>query len=79
MDQKWIRINNNEGTRKTEGQQISVTDEDLEKRLHAKMKEFNSKIEMGRKLKLLVDKNRYNVNGLDNDMIEALKIYKLHG
>ena len=38
----------------TKGQQISytsVTDEDLEKRLHAKMKEFNSKIEMGREVK----------------------------
>ena len=35
----------------------SVTDEDLEKRLHAKMKEFNSKIEMGRKVKLIVNMN----------------------
>ena len=61
----------------TKGQKISYTsvmDEDLEKRLHAKMKEFNSRIEMGRKVKLIVDKNRYNLNGLDNDMMEALKI-----
>ena len=59
-------MENNEGTGKTEGQQISVTDEDLEKRLHAKMKEFNSKIEMERKVKLIVDKNR-----LDNDTMET--------
>ena len=51
----------------------------LEKRLHAKMKEFNRRIEMGRIIKLLVDKYGYNGNGLDNDMMEALKTYKLHG
>ena len=57
----------------------SVTDKDLEKILHAKIKEFNSKIEMGRSIKLLVDKHGYNVNGFDNDMKEALKTYELHG
>ena len=34
---------------------------------------------MGRKGKLIVYENIYNVNRLDNDMMEALKIYKLHG
>ena len=34
---------------------------------------------MGRKVKLIVDKNRYNVNGFDNDMIEAQKTHKLYG
>ena len=43
------------------------------------MKEFNRKIEMGRNIKLLVDKHGYNENMLDNDMMEALKTYKLHG
>ena len=57
----------------------SVTDEDLEKRFLAKMKKINIKIEMGRKVELIVEKNRYNVNGLSQNMMEVLKIYKLHG
>ena len=43
------------------------------------MKEFNRKIELGRYVKLVVDTNGYNENGLDNDMMEALKTFKLHG
>ena len=55
----------------TNGSQIRFTREQLE--------EFNRKMELGRCGKLLVDKHGYNVNGLDNDMKEALKIYELHG
>ena len=36
-------------------------------------------MELGRCGKLLVDEHGYNVNGLDNDMKEALKTYELHG
>ena len=46
---------------------------------HEQLEEFNRKIELGRCGKLLVDKHGYNVNGLDNDMKEALKTYELHG
>ena len=53
----------------TNGSQIRFTHEQLE--------EFNRKMELGRCGKLLVDKHGYNVNGLDNDMKEALKSYEL--
>ena len=52
--------------------------EELEKKVSAQMEEFNRKMELGRKLNKIMDKHGYNVNGLDNDMIEALYIYKLH-
>ena len=55
----------------TNGSQIRFTREQLE--------EFNRKMELGRCAKLLVDEHGYNVNGLDNDMKEALKSYELHG
>ena len=63
----------------TNEEQISCTDEELEKRVSAKMKEFNRKIELGRKLNKIMDKHGYNENGLDNDMMVALKTYELHG
>ena len=62
------------GTGKTEGLHISCTSENfiaLEKLVSDKMKEFNRKIELGQKLKVFVNKNGYNENGLDNDMKEA--------
>ena len=54
---------------------------------------FNRKIELEQKLKLIVDKHGYNVNGLSEDMKDALitydklpqhmkdllKTYELHG
>ena len=43
------------------------------------MEEFNRKIELGQKLKLIVNKQGYNVNGLSQDMKDALKTYELHG
>ena len=68
-DEQWeIMLNNKE-----------LYDEELEKRVSSEMEEFNRKIELGRKVKFMLDKNGYNTNGLDNDMIEALKTYKLHG
>ena len=63
---------------KTNEEQICCTDGELEKRESAEMEEFNRKIELGRYEKLVVDTNGYNANGLDNDMMEALKTYKLY-
>ena len=63
----------------TNEEQISCIDEELEKSVSAQMDEFDRKMELGRYVKLVVDKHGYNVNGLDNDMKEALKTYELHG
>ena len=68
----------NEDNVVTNGEQKSCTsdsDEELEKRVSAKMKEFNRKIELGGKLKLNVEKIGYNENIFEweNDMKEALK------
>ena len=66
----------------TNGEQISYTSEKfigLEKRVFAQINEFNRKIELGRNLKLIVDKDGLIENGLDNGMKEALQTYKLHG
>ena len=50
----------------------------VQKRASDRMKEFNRKIELGRYVKLVVDTNGYNESGLDNDMMEELKTYKLY-
>ena len=63
----------------TNGEHIRYTDEELEKRVFAQMEEFNRKIELGLKLNKIMDKHGFNENGLDNDMMEALKTYELHG
>ena len=79
---KGLHDRKTEDNAATNEEQISCTSErfmGLEKILHAKNKEFNRKIEMGRNIKLLVDMHGYNENMLDNDMMEALKTYKLHG
>ena len=55
----------------TKGPQLNFTHEQLE--------ELNKKIELGRCVKLIVDKHGYNVNGLENELKEALKNYELHG
>ena len=63
-------------------EQISCTSErfmGLEKILHAKNKEFNRKIELGREVNKIVNKHGYNENMLDNDMMEALRTFKLLG
>ena len=40
---------------------------------------MRSLIENGQNFKLVVDKHGYNVNKLSKDMMDALKVYKLHG
>ena len=49
-----------EGT--TLGNVKSGNDEELEKRVIAQMKEFERKIELGRKLNKIVNKHRFNEN-----------------
>ena len=76
---KGLHYGKTENNVTTNQEQIRYTDEELEKRVSAKMKEFDRKIELGQKLNKIMNKHGYNENGLDNDMMEALKIYKLHG
>ena len=66
----------------TNRQKISITcgsDKELENRVIAQMEEFERKIELGRKLKIIVNRHNFNVNGLEKDMKEALDTYELHG
>ena len=51
----------------------------MKKRVFAELEEFDRKMELGRYVKLVVDKHGYNENGLRNDTKEALKTYKLYG
>ena len=41
------------------------------------MNELNRKIELGRKLKIIINKRGFNKNALESDMKEALKTYEL--
>jgi len=64
------------------GQKISCTsgnDKELQNTVIAQMEEFKRKIELGRKLKIIVNKHNFIVNGLQKDMKDALDIYELHG
>ena len=66
----------------TNGSQIRYTEEQyiaLKKKVTAQMEEFDRKMELGRNLNKIMNESGYNENGLDNDMKEALKTYKLHG
>merc|ERR1711954_591938 len=67
----------NEDNVVTNGQKISC--KELENRVIAQMEEFERKIELGRKLKIIVNKHNFNVNGLVKDIKDALDIYELHG
>ena len=61
---------------KTNGENIRYTDEKfiaVKKRVFAELEEFDRKMELGRYVKLVVDKHGYNENGLGNDTKEALK------
>ena len=72
----------NEDNDVTNGQKISCSSEKfigLEKRVIDLNKEFNRKIELGRNLKIIVDKHGFNENIFESDMKEALQTYKLHG
>ena len=78
-------MGNNEGTGRkvvNKQSQIRYTDEKfiaVKKRVFAELEEFDRKMELGRYVKLVVDKHGVNENGLGNDTKEALKTYELHG
>ena len=66
----------------TNGEHIRYTDEKfiaVKKRVFAELEEFDRKMELGRYVKLVVDKHGVNENGLGNETKEALKTYELHG
>ena len=65
----------------TNEEQISCTDEELENEVININKEFNRKIELGRKLNKIVNKHGFNENifECENDKKVALKTYKLYG
>ena len=66
----------------TKGPQIRYTEEQyiaLKKKVSAQMEAFDRKMELGRNLNKIMNEGGYNENGLDNDMMEALKTYELHG
>merc|ERR1712081_80627 len=67
----------NEDNVVTNGQKISC--KELENRVIAQMEEFERKIELGRKLKIIVNRHNLNVNGSEKDMTNALDTYELHG
>ena len=50
-------------------------DEELENRVIAQMNEFERKMELGRKVKVIVNKHNFNVNGLEKDMKDACLLY----
>ena len=72
-----VVVTNGQGT--TLGNGKSGNDEELEKRVIAQMNEFERKMELGRKVKVIVNKHNFNVNGLEKDMKDALDTYQLHG
>ena len=66
----------------SKGPQIRYTEEQfiaLKKKVSAQMEEFDRKMELGRNLNKIMNESGYNENGLDNDMMVALKTYELHG
>ena len=48
-------------------------------RVFAELEEFNKKIEFERYVKVVVDTNGLNENGLSHELKDALKTYGLHG
>ena len=72
----------NEDTIITNGMKKCCTSENfigLEKKVIGLNREFNRKIELGRNLKLIVDKYGFNENIFESDMKEALQTYQIHG
>ena len=53
--------------------------EKLERNVLCQSDKFNRKIELGRQLKIIINKHGLNINALDSDMKEALKTYELYG
>ena len=53
--------------------------EKLERNVECEVDEFNRKIELGRNLKIILNKRRFNIHALPNNMKDALKTYELYG
>ena len=53
--------------------------EKLENNIITDMNEFNRKIELGRNVKIIINKHGFNSNSLQENMKEALKTYELYG
>ena len=51
----------------------------LEKNCESYEEEFNRKIELGRNLKIIINKRGFNIQAWPHDMKEALKTYRLYG
>ena len=74
---KGLHDGKTEDNVETNGQQIGYTSEKfiaVQKRVFPNLEEFNRKMELGRYVKIVVDKHGLNENGLDNDLKDALKI-----
>ena len=55
------------------GKCTSLNLEELEKNVESQVIEFNRKIEIGRKLKIIINKRGFNINALHKYMIYAIK------
>ena len=53
--------------------------EKLERECFAHVDEFERKIELGRNLKILINKHDFNINAFPENKKEALKTYELYG
>ena len=61
------------------GKCTSLNLEELEKNIIDEVNEFERKVELGRKLKMIINKHGFNINALHVDKKEALKTYELYG
>ena len=53
--------------------------EELEKNIESHVEEFNRKIYLGRKLKIIINKYGYNIHALSENNKDALKAYEQYG
>ena len=56
----------------TNGEHISCTDKEVEKLVSAQMKEFDRKIELGQKVKFILDKHAFKKVWLSHELKDAL-------
>ena len=69
-----------DGTNRMETSSEKCTNlEMLEKNVRSYVDEFNRKIEIGRNLKIIINKHGFNTHALPENMKEALKTYELYG
>ena len=53
--------------------------EELERNVEFEVDEFNRKIDLGIKLKMIIEKRGFNIHALPENMKEAWKVYELYG